>query len=57
MAQNGTRKWTISHGNLVDGFELYGIFDTENDAIEWADQDAHLSDNWNVIAIELEERP
>ncbi len=44
-------KYTIATGNLVDGFELYGVFDVETDAIEWADNDAHLPDTWHVVPI------
>ncbi len=45
-------KYTIATGNLVDGFELYGVFDSETDAIAWADSDAHLPDSWHVVPIQ-----
>lgn len=44
-------KYSIITGNPIDGFELYGIFDSEIDAIQWANNDSHLPDNWNVIKI------
>ena len=44
-------KYTIICGNPVDGFELYGIFDSAADAVEFANNDADLPETWHVIAI------
>ncbi len=44
-------KYTVLTGNVVDGFEAYGVFETQSDAIAWADGDAHLSDSWHVLPI------
>ena len=45
-------KYTIITGNPVDGFELYGIFDTEYEAISHADGDSHISDSWHIMRID-----
>ena len=34
---NTLQKWLVVHGNVCDGFEFYGEFDTKEDAFEWAD--------------------
>ena len=48
------QKWAISHGNLIDGFELFGVFDSPIDAMAWAEKkDKELSMGWHVIAIEV----
>jgi hypothetical protein len=44
-------KFTIICGNPVDGYECYGIFDSEVEAINWANDDAHLTPDWWVMAI------
>jgi hypothetical protein len=44
-------KYTLICGNPVDGFELYGLFDTSDDAIEWANKDPDIPESWNVIGI------
>lgn len=44
-------KYTIITGNPVDGFECYGVFDSQLEAIKWANHDADLPDNWNVMPI------
>ena len=41
-------KAIIITGNAVEGFEFYGPFETELEAIEWANQDAHLDETWCV---------
>lgn len=44
-------KYTIICGNPVDGFELYGIFESQVEAVEFANQDADLPESWHIIAI------
>lgn len=39
-------QYVVSMGNLTDGFDFYGPFDSQEDAIEWA------SDNDNGEAWE-----
>jgi hypothetical protein len=43
-----TMKAIIITGNPVEGFEFYWPFETELEAIEWANQDAHLDETWRV---------
>lgn len=44
-------KYTISVGNLAQGFQFYGIFDTSDAAHRFANQDADLPENWLVVQI------
>jgi len=44
-------RYSIITGNPVDGFECYGVFDDANEAVEWANKDADLPDEWWVITI------
>jgi len=44
-------KYTIISGNPVEGFGLWGIFDTMEDAIHYGENYAFLSD-WTVMKIE-----
>jgi hypothetical protein len=46
-----TMKYTISVGNLAQGFQFYGIFDTSDAAHRFANQDADLPENWLVVQI------
>jgi hypothetical protein len=41
-------KAIIITGNPMEGLEFYGPFATELEAIEWANQDAHLDETWCV---------
>jgi hypothetical protein len=47
-----TTHYTIIAGNPIDGFSCTGIFESEHEAIDWANHDAHLDDSWHVIAIQ-----
>lgn len=44
----GTKMAIIVTGNPVDGFEFYGPFSTPHEAVEFANNDAHLDDSWHV---------
>lgn len=44
-------QYTVITGNPIDGFECYGVFDSESDAIEWANNDAHVPMEWHIMAI------
>lgn len=45
--------YTIMIGNPVDGFECWGIFETREDAIRYANQDSDINDSWVVMQINL----
>lgn len=38
--------WIIVTGNPVDGFEFFGIFETETEGIDWADAAFDDRDWW-----------
>lgn len=42
-------KYTVIVGSVVDGFECYGVFDSEADATAWADP--YLDESWSVMTI------
>ncbi len=44
-------KFTILTGNPVHGFEAYGLWDSQTDALEWANNDPHLPNEWWVFPI------
>ena len=50
-------KWTIATGNLTNGFEFHGIFDTSEAAIRFANEDTDIQfylqppNNWVVVSI------
>jgi hypothetical protein len=37
-------------GNPVDGFSFVGPFDTDGDALVWAD--AHMNGDWWIVTLE-----
>lgn len=43
--------WTIITGNPVDGFTLYGVFKSAEEASEYASQDKTMPPDWWVIGI------
>lgn len=43
--------WTIISGNPVEGFTLYGVFKSAEEASEYAAHDKHLPPDWWVIGI------
>lgn len=51
----------IITGNPVDGFEYIGPFNTSEDALRWADKDAHIEGDWWLAHLEaksgFERRP
>jgi hypothetical protein len=52
------RRFTLMTGDPVGGYELYGVFLTACDAMEWGNIDADLPTPWYVVPIEpLEETP
>jgi hypothetical protein len=50
-AEHAKSKFTIITGNPVDGFELYGVFDLETDAVAHANEDADLPGSWHIMPI------
>lgn len=42
-------KYLACEGSVVDGFQFYGPFDNEEDAIEYAD--LHCQDAWVVAPL------
>lgn len=48
-------KYTVIAGNPVDGFDANGLFDTNEEAVAWANTDAHLPDEWWVMPIYSQE--
>ncbi len=48
-------KYTIMIGNPIDGFGCYGVFETTEAALTWANHDAHLSNDWCLMPIQAVE--
>jgi hypothetical protein len=41
----------IVTGNPVDGLEFYGPFKTHDDAVEFANTDPHMPDEWWIAKL------
>lgn len=48
----GSRQAIIITGNPVSGFEFYGPFSSEAEAVEWGNGDPHLDESWCVAPLE-----
>lgn len=46
-------KYTIACGNAFDGLSLEGLFDSPEEAVEWADENRAGSE-WNLVNINTE---
>lgn len=49
----GVQFTTVITGNVVDGFESCKLFDSPEDAVSWANGEAHLPDTWCLMPILL----
>lgn len=48
--------WVIVTGDPIAGFEYFGIFEEEPDAVEWADRHLEDRDWWIALVNEYRER-
>lgn len=49
-------KWTIAIGNAFEGIELYGVFDTHDEAVEWGEKSEKTENReWWSVEITVEE--
>ena len=47
--------WTITIGDLENGFQHIGLFKSAGEANEWADDNLHRSDWWVATPIHNEQ--
>jgi len=43
--------WIVATGNPFDGIEIWGPFDTNDAAIEWATANGGDYEDWNVVEV------
>jgi len=50
-------KYTIITGNPVDGFRALGIFDSNEQAVDYGSMDSAMIRDWSIMEIEEIEKP